>query len=194
MSRQKAEKKVKRKEHDQRLRLQAESAKNPRSKDKLLSTDQKRKGSSVKATGTDDRMHVEGPESNGKFSKSIKDENQEPSAKSNSSGTTPLPLLLPEEILASQPVLPIPAPPPSRIKLASGKKHKFLDLETKPPKDIKCGRVTISVLQDNRSMLPPPSSQESKALRESWLAGRPGLKGAVSVPRRKPSGGFVRRK
>ena len=139
-------------------------------------------------------MPIQGAESIGNFSNFIRDENEKPSAKFNNSGTTRLPLLLPEEILASQPVVPTPAPPRSHGKVASGKKLKFLDLESKPPKDIKRGRVTISVLEENRSMLPPKSSQDSKALREYWLTGRRGLKSAIVVPRRKPSGGFVRRK
>lgn len=106
----------------------------------------------------------------------------------------PLPLLLPEEILRAQPAVHAPRLPVSRSKVALRQKRKFLDTESKPRKDIKRDDVTICFLQDDRSILPPKSSQLSQTLRESWLMGRRGFKGESGVPRRKFSGGFVGRK
>ena len=138
-------------------------------------------------------MSVEGSESVGKTPKITEEESRKPATTSKLSGKRSLPLLLPEEILAAQPVIPAPKPPFSNSKVAIRQKRKFLDLESKPPKDIKRGDVTIRVLQDKRSVLPPKSSQFSKSLRESWLTGRRGFKGEIGVPRRKLGGGFVRR-
>lgn len=124
----------------------------------------------------------------------IDGEAQIPQTKSRSTGETPLPLLLPMEILAAEPVVHAPIPPLSKNKLAISQKRKLLDPEPKPPKDVKRGNVNIRVLPDNRSILPPICSQASKALRESWLTGRLGLKGGIQVPRRKPTGSFVRKR
>lgn len=175
-TKQKAEKKLKRREHDERLRLQAKSAKDPGSNDKSSTKAQRKTGSSTKVTEANDQLPDLGSEVLGDRRK------------------TPLPLLLPEEILAAQPIVHTSTPPSSNNKVAISQKRRLLDLEPKPPKDIKRGNVTITVLQDNRSILPPKSSQRSKALRESWLTGRPGLKGKVCVPRQKPTGSFIRKK
>ena len=139
-------------------------------------------------------MLIEGSQSASEFPEVTKDEDGKPASKSQTSRKTPLPLLLPEEILAAQPVVRAPKLPFPKSKVAISQKRKFLELESKPPKDIKRGDVTIRVLQDNRSILPPKSSQLSKTLRESWLMGRKGFKGEIGVPRRKLGAGFVRRK
>lgn len=192
--RQKEEKKHKRREHDQRLRLQAKSAKDPQYNDKPSTEDRRTKASSAKNAEADGQTPVGGSKSTGKFPSIISDEGWRPPANSRTSGKTPLPLLLPEEILAAQPVVRAPTPTLPNSKVAVSQKRKFLDLESKPPKDIKRGGVTIRVLQDNRSILPPKSSQVSQTLRESWLSGRRGFKGEIAVPRRKLGGGFVRRR
>lgn len=124
----------------------------------------------------------------------MKDVDGKSTGKAKPSGKMPLPLLLPEEILGAQPEVHAPRLPVSRSKVAIGQKRKFLDMESKPRKDIKRGDVTICFLQDNRSILPPKSSPLSQTLRECWLMGRRGFKGESGVPRRKVSGGFVRRK
>ena len=139
-------------------------------------------------------MPVEGSEPVGEAPKITEEEDGKPATTSRLSKKTTLPLLLPDEILAAQPVLSAPRRPFSNSQVAMRQKRKFLDLESKPPKDIKRSDVTIRVLQDKRSVLPPKSSQVSKSLRESWLTGRRGFKGEIGVPRRKLSGGFVRRR
>ena len=191
--RQKEEKKHKRREHDRRLRQQAKSAKDPKYNDKPSTEDRRTKASSAKNAEADGQTPVGGSTSTGKFPSIISDEGWRPPANSRTSGKTPLPLLLPEEILAAQPVVRAPTSTLPNSKVAVSQKRKFLDLESKPPKDIRRGGVTIRVLQDNRSILPPRSSQVSKALRESWLSGRRGFKGEIAVPRRKLGGGFIRR-
>lgn len=139
-------------------------------------------------------MPVEEPESSGESPQIVKDDNRNPPARTRISRKTPLPLLLPKEILAAKPAVSAPVFPFSNSKVAISQKRKFVDLEPKPPKDIKRGNVNVRVLQDNRSVLPPKSSHASKTLRESWLTGRLGVKGKIGVPRQKPSGGFVRNK
>lgn len=193
-TRQEVDKKSRRRERDQRLRLQAESAKKFRSKDKPSSKVRLKKGSLHEASIENGSESVEKPDPLGGFPQTINDEGQMPQANPKSTGKSPLPLLLPKEILAAEPVIHAPLPPLSKSKLAMSQKRKFLDPEPKPPKDIKRGNVNIRVLEDHRSSLPPKSSQTSKALRESWLTGRPGFKGAIQVPRKKPNGGFVRKK
>ena len=192
-SRQKAKKKLKRREHDQRLRLQAKSAKDHRSNDKPSTKARGRKESPIKVTEVNGQLRDKGHESLGETPKIIKDGDRKSPTKLRPSGKTPLPLLLPEELLATQTVVHTPTPSSSNSKVAISQKRRLLDLEPKPPKDIKRGNVTITVLNDKRSILPPKSSRASKDLRESWLTGRPGLKGKVCVPRQKPSGGFVRK-
>ena len=175
------------------LQLQAKSAKKPRSTDKPSSKVPLEEGTLPEVITEDGPASVEKADSLGEIPQSI-DEGTIPQTKPESSGNHPLPLLLPMEILAAEPVVHAPTPPFSSSKLAISQKRKFLDAEPKPPKDVKRGNVRIRVLPDNRSNLPPESSQASKALRESWLTGRMGSKGVVQVPRRKPSGGFVRKR
>ena len=121
----------------------------------------------------------------------IAEDGQDTQPKARSSVKTPLPALLPDDILAAKPVIRPPAPPPS-AKIVPNQKRKLLDVESQSPKDIKRGNVKVRVLQDERASLPPKASQTSKALRESWLAGRRGAKGNIIVPRRRLGGGFVR--
>lgn len=176
------------------LRLQAKSAKKSRNTDKLSSEVRLEEESLPEAMSEDGPASVEKPDSSGGIPQIIDDEGKIPQKKPESNGNPPLPLLLPMEILAAEPVVHAPTPPFSNSKLAISQKRKFLDPEPKPPKDIKRGNVRIRVLPDNRSNLPPESSQASKALRESWLTGRMGRKGVVQLPRRKPSGEFVRKR
>ena len=185
---------IKRREHDQRLRLQANSAKETQYSDEPSTKARRRKGSSAKVTEADTRMPVGGSESVGGAQKIAEEEDGKPATTSKLLGNRALPLLLPDEILAAQPVIPAPRRPFANSKVAISQKRKFFDLESKPPKDIKRGDVIIRVLQDKRSALPPKSSELSKSLRESWLNGRRGFKGEIMVPRRKLGGGFVRRR
>lgn len=105
----------------------------------------------------------------------------------------PLPAFLPDEILAAEPVTRLPTPPLSAKKVPMNKRTKFPNVDSKPPKDLTVGKTKVRVLQDISTALPPKASVTGKALRESWLMGRRGLKGNLMVPRRKPSGDFVRK-
>lgn len=193
-NRSEADKRLRRREHDQKLRSQAKSAKTSRSTDKPSGKVRLKKGSLREVITEDDPTSVEKPDSLDLIPHIVDGEAQTPQTKPRSTGKTPLPLLLPMEILAAEPVVHAPIPPLSKNGLAISQKRKFLDPEPKPPKDVKRGNVNIRVLPDNRSILPPQCSQASKALRESWLTGRFGLKGGIQVPRRKPSGSFIRKK
>ncbi|KAL8959137.1 MAG: hypothetical protein Q9193_003947 [Seirophora villosa] len=106
-----------------------------------------------------------------------------------------LPTLLPDEILAEEPVIRFPTPSPERVvaKAPINKRQRFLEETSKRPKDIKKGNVRIRVLEERRSILPPKVSKMSQSIRESWLVGRPGAKGRATVERRKMGSGFVRR-
>ncbi|KAI4093458.1 MAG: hypothetical protein LQ344_002871 [Seirophora lacunosa] len=106
-----------------------------------------------------------------------------------------LPTLLPDEILAAEPVIRFPTPSPERVvaKAPINKRQRFLEETSKRPKDIQKGNVRIRVLEEQRSILPPKVSKMSQSIRESWLVGRPGAKGRATVERRKMGSGFVRR-
>jgi len=101
-----------------------------------------------------------------------------------------LPALLPDDILAAEPPVRPPTPPPIALAVIS-KKQRFTDTDPRPPKDIKKGSIKVRVLEDNKSVLPPRASKVSKNLKESWLAGERGRKKAVSR-RRKTGIGFLR--
>ena len=104
-----------------------------------------------------------------------------------------LPDLLPEDILNTEPLTRLPTPPlkqPAQVKRLS-KKRKLLDKDTKPPRDVRHGALTVRVLHSGPENMAPRISKESKALREGWLTGQRGPKGGIE--RRKPSGGFIRR-
>ena len=111
-----------------------------------------------------------------------------------STGKNLLPDLLPDDILAAEPILPpsISSLEPINPKLMM-KKRRFVEAETKPPKDIKHGKVKIRVLEQTRTVLPPKASQSSRIIRESWLSGRAGSRGKAMMERRKLGGGFIRR-
>lgn len=120
----------------------------------------------------------------------IESDNSRMKATFNSKNT--LPLHLPDEILAAEPVIRLPTPPPDLLTSKSNK-HRFVEIEPKPPRDIKHGSIRLRVLEDNTSTLPPRTSKASKSLKESWLAGRRGPQGGAGSLRRKVGGGFVRR-
>ena len=111
------------------------------------------------------------------------------------SSKDPLPALLPDELLAAEPMyrLPTPSPEPIVTKALVNKKQRFLEETSKPPKDVRKGNVRIRVLEEKQGRLAPKVSKSSQVIRESWLAGRPGAKGRVMMERRKMGGGFIRR-
>lgn len=102
-----------------------------------------------------------------------------------------LPNMLPDEILAAKPYVR----PTQSVKAGSQKqtsnKHILFRAEVKRPKDIQRGGVRVRVLETNNPKLPPKSSKNAKAVRESWLVGRSG-KGGV-IERRKMGSSFLRR-
>ena len=106
---------------------------------------------------------------------------------------TALPALLPDELLAEEPVVRAPRCPSPVGRHTVSKKTKLLDIDSNGPKDVKRGNRRIRVVHVERSILPPKSSTASKAIREKWLTGERGSLGAAGVPRRKLGGGFIRR-
>lgn len=99
----------------------------------------------------------------------------------------PLPALLPDSVLSAKPPVIIPTSLthiPTRNPTTKAKRKL---LTSKPVKDLKHGSKTIRVLENSGGTLPPCVSKTSKALRDSWLSGQ------GFVPRRKLGGGFVRK-
>ena len=186
-NRQEAGNKSKRREHHQKLSLQAKAAKVSRSKDNQSTKVPGTKQSSPETIKENGQTSVEKPKPLGQAPQLVDGEGQIPQVKARSSGKAPLPLLLPQEILEAEPVTQAPINPSSNKKLAISQKRKLPDLEPKPPKDLKRGNAVVRVLPDTRSALPPKSSKASKILKESWLTG-------WGVPRRKSSSSFVRHK
>ncbi|OXV09695.1 hypothetical protein Egran_02524 [Elaphomyces granulatus] len=94
-------------------------------------------------------------------------------------GRSPLPTLLPDEILNAVPAARPPTPPPETSEpKQSSKKLKFLDNAMKPPRDLHLGGVTIRVLDEGSSgtqtssALPPKVSKPGRNIREAWMAGK----------------------
>ncbi|KAL8727881.1 MAG: hypothetical protein Q9166_005758 [cf. Caloplaca sp. 2 TL-2023] len=106
-----------------------------------------------------------------------------------------LPALLPDDVLAAEPMVRMPTPSSQHdiTKAMVNTKRRFFEQTSKPPKDIQRGNFKIRVLDDRKSVLPPKVSKNSQIIRESWLAGRLGSKGMVVMQRRKMGTGFVRR-
>ena len=172
--RQKAVQKRKRQERDEKLRTQANIAK-------------KHRVASISPPLEEDVRHEHSEHSISDQEGELSDQDN---LKRNWSGKGPLPSLLPDEILAAEPVTRLPTPPSehSRTINISSKKTKFLEPDTKPPADVDMGPVCVRVLEVNRGTLPPKASKSSKKIRESWLVGR-----NASMQRRKIGGGFTRR-
>ena len=122
---------------------------------------------------------------------SISHPQDQPQNQSKSSSKTSLPTYLPASILATSPS-PLPSAQPPTRPTSATQKRKFLDPDPKPPKDLKRGNMTIRVLQEEKTLLPPKVSRNGRALREAWLMGR--RQGGV-VPRREARWGteFVRK-
>lgn len=174
-TRTKAATKLRRRERDARLKLQAKSAKKER-----VATDQ------VPTTN----MTV--PETT---SETTAQNAHEGSQTAKWSIGDPLPELLPDEVLAAVPETPS-APVSSVLQNRKDlvkNKLKLLHTMSKPPKRIKRGSAVIQFLEDDGGILPPKVSQRSMSLRQSWLIGRCGPQGKELIPRRKVGGGFVRK-
>lgn len=171
---QRAVEKQKRKERNQLLERQAKAVKREVQK-------KKPKGIRSKMLADDDRVDRE-PASPRDYP-----------AEFQWSSEDALPELLPDEILAAEPMVRFPTPESLIVRAPTNKKQRFLDKTSKPPKDIRKGNVRIRVLEEKQATLAPKVSKPSQRIKESWLAGRPGAKGRVVMERRKMGGGFVRR-
>lgn len=87
-----------------------------------------------------------------------------------------LPALLPDEILNAAPAARPPTPPADEdSRTRKPNKLKFLDKVDKPPKDLNMGDVTIRVLDEpssrkkSKPALPPKISKVGRNSRENWL-------------------------
>ena len=124
---------------------------------------------------------------------STSDPNADSEARSKASKESRLPVLLPEEILSTGPMIRPLTPPPETSSRDRHliKKRRLLDMNSKPPKDIRHGTLIVRVLDSGPGNMPPKASKESRMLREAWLTGQRGPKGGIE--RRKLGGGFVRK-
>ncbi|KAI9823794.1 MAG: hypothetical protein M1819_001141 [Sarea resinae] len=107
----------------------------------------------------------------------------------NMTSRSALPALLPDELLAAEPVIRPPTPDAEPGSRRRKQNHKLFATEEKPPKDVRRGGVNVRVLEVGQNRLPPKGSKTSKSIKESWLSGR-GRHGVVE--RRKMGGGFLR--
>jgi U3 small nucleolar RNA-associated protein 16 len=120
-----------------------------------------------------------------------------------------LPDLLPDSILEAAGDRRPPTPPPARggkteeeLRKEKLNRHiKFLDHGEKAIKDVKKGKVNVSVLAQRNALLAPKVNRDTKNIREHWLKGREanrkgrgGRKGATftKMERRSVPGGFLR--
>lgn len=174
-SRQKAEEKRKRRERDQRLKIQAKNS-------KKISQN----------TSTDDKPKLETPISPDTLVGSVNVQGSPDQVDSKPTVKGPLSLLLPDELLNAEPIIRPPALPPNAPPSLStvARRRKLLERDSKPPKDIQRGALKVRVLSSDQGYLPPKASKESKTLRESWLTGHRGPRGGIE--RRKIGGRFVR--
>ena len=174
VTRKKAARKLKRREHDVRLKMQAKSSKERALRDQMPSQNGPNIENASKDTvaGTDDTSEA-----------------------AKWSVGDPLPEYLPDEILAAIPETPS-APVPSKLqsrKEPVRNKLKIFQTLSKPRKRVKRGSTVYQFLEDDGGILPPKVAKRSKSLRESWLSGRKGPRGEESIRRRKVGGGFVRK-
>lgn len=115
--------------------------------------------------------------------------------------------LLPDSFLASLPSARPATPPPTHRHGKSAEQlqreklnhHiKFLERSEKGVKDVKRGKLSVSVLGRGSKALPPKANRDTRGVREHWLKGR-GLekkknkgKGKGKGERRRVGGGFIR--
>ncbi|KAL1606548.1 hypothetical protein SLS60_003953 [Paraconiothyrium brasiliense] len=91
-----------------------------------------------------------------------------------------LPDLLPDSILEAAGDHRPPTPPPVRggkteeeVRKEKMNRHiKFLERGEKPVKDVKKGKVNVSVLAQRNALLAPKVNHDTKNIREHWLKGR----------------------
>ena len=161
-----AAKKIRRREHNDRMRLQANTVK----------ADTKRRKPGLQQSITDSAKDGAGDIPLEKGQK-----------------RPPLPVILPDEILnAESSALPLATPPIVAQPQKAARRKLLLERQDRPPKDLMHGNTKIRVLQHERTRLPPKSSMKGKDIREKWLLGRRGDKSGLWIPRRKQLSGFVR--
>ncbi|KAI9815487.1 MAG: hypothetical protein M1827_002621 [Pycnora praestabilis] len=166
----------KRQERDARLRQQAEVSKKNKKQKRL----QDSKGSPQIPNGD---LSGDG--------EVILDKERKPQPRAKIS-TSDLPDLLPDDILAAEPMIRPPTPPlEPEDRNTISKKHRFFERDEKRPRDVKRGPVTVRVLEKSNTQLAPKVAKSSKSLKEAWLAGRRGKNGVDAVPRRRLHGGFL---
>ncbi|KAJ4294164.1 hypothetical protein N0V90_007854 [Kalmusia sp. IMI 367209] len=91
-----------------------------------------------------------------------------------------LPDLLPDSLLEAVGDRRPPTPPPVRVgktteelrKEKMNRHIKFLERGEKPVKDVKKGKVNVSVLAQQNMLLAPKVNRDTKNIREHWLKGR----------------------
>lgn len=91
-----------------------------------------------------------------------------------------LPALLPDSLLSALPDQRAPTPPlalsgPTDEQLRQQKlnRHiKFLERTDKGIKDVKKGKLSVSVLGQQNKALPPKANRDTRNVRERWLKGR----------------------
>ena len=164
--------KDKRRKRDANLKEQAELAKKNRQK---------------QSTSTITGSNKEG----GNFTSTF-NADSEPRSSLKANSRKPLPLLLPDEILAAEPVTHLSTPPLDPI--GKPKKRIFIESSTKHPKDVEHGSVNVRVLETMKPILPPKKSKASMLLKESWLSGCRGNQNGAGSSRRKMNRGFVVKK
>ena len=173
-NRQRAQEKQKRRDRDTRLKLQAQSARVSNYPFKFT-------------------PETDSPLSPGTLLGSAHSLNAESETRPLNSKQSQLPILLPEEILEVEPAVRPPTPPQEKpyTEKRVVTKRKLFEIDSRPPKDVKCGSFNVRVLPSEPGHMPPKASKASKSFREAWLTGQRGPRGGIE--RRKPSGGFVRR-
>ncbi|MCJ1368849.1 hypothetical protein MMC20_000056 [Loxospora ochrophaea] len=178
IERQKAISRTKRKAHDKLLKKQARSATKRKSHVTTLAQD-------VGLEGLESHQPPNANREQGVMSE----------LSTKLSNKKPLPAFLPDEILAAEPTT---EPPPTQLealtrRTSGPRKRKFIDTDSKSPHDIKREGTTFRVLASDQTALPAKASKASKMLKESWLAGRRGIKGGEFVKRFRVNAGFVRK-
>lgn len=137
-------------------------------------TDEKRKAQSKRSSKrTASPLHT-GDHAEVPSAEKSKDEDEE----EKTDEVSKLPDLLPDELLTDD--LFDRPPSPEAVTMEKDPKKqpakRVIKFDTKP-KDVRAGPVNVSVLEKFNRYLPPKVNRSSRNLKESWLAGRRGIKG-----------------
>ena len=105
-----------------------------------------------------------------------------------------IPEYLPDEILAMEPQLELPADSSALNENVHQRDRRARNIhfrDEKAPKDLKYGSTKVRVLSENNKLLPPKANAQSRRIRESWLEGRPGKRGQAMFERQTISKPFL---